>query len=72
MLHQANGKNLTMKKTIAVPKDCRKFLGSPVTCGSQRVNKINRKPCRKECKRIETLMNSVVGKQIHIILKLDT
>ena len=38
MLHQDNGKNLSKKETIVVSQDCPKLLGSPVTCGSQRVN----------------------------------
>ena len=29
---------------------------------SSLINKVNTKPCHKECKRIETLMNSVVRK----------
>ena len=36
MLHQVNGKNLTSKETMAVSQDCPKFIGSPVTCSSQR------------------------------------
>ena len=41
MLHQGNKKNLSMNETIVVSQDCHKFLGSPVTCGSQRVIKGN-------------------------------
>ena len=37
MLHQDNGKNLSTKETIVVSQRCLKFLGSPVTCGSQSV-----------------------------------
>ena len=37
MLHQDNQKNLSTKETIVVSQDCPKLLGSPVTCGSQRV-----------------------------------
>ena len=36
MLHPGNEKNLSMKETIVVSQDCPKFLGPPVTCGSQR------------------------------------
>ena len=38
MLPQDNGKNLSTKEAIVVSQDCPKLLGSPVTCGSQRVN----------------------------------
>ena len=41
MLHQDNGKNLSTKEAIVVSQDCPKLLGSPVTCGSQRVNHLN-------------------------------
>ena len=37
-LHEDNGKNLSTKETIVVSQDCPKRLGSPMTCGSQRVN----------------------------------
>ena len=38
MLHEGNEKNLSMKETPVMPQDCPKFLGSPVTCGGERVN----------------------------------
>ena len=38
MLHQGNGKTMSTKETIVVSQDCPKFVGSSVTCGSQRVN----------------------------------
>ena len=41
MLHQYNGKNLITKEAIVVSQDFLKFLGSPMICGSQRVNKQN-------------------------------
>ena len=37
VLHQDNEKNLSTKETMIVSQDYPKFLGSPVTCGSQRV-----------------------------------
>ena len=37
MLYQDNRKNLNTKEAIVVLQDCPKFLGSPVTCGSQKV-----------------------------------
>ena len=40
MLLQGNKKNMSTKETIVVSQDCPKFLVSPVTCGSQRVNRI--------------------------------
>ena len=39
MLHQSNTENLSTKEAIVVPQDFPKFLGSPVTCGSQMVNR---------------------------------
>ena len=39
MLHQDNAKKLSTKETVVVSQDCSKFLGSPVTCGSQSVNR---------------------------------
>ena len=36
MLQQGNGKNLSRKETIVASQDCPKFLGSSVTCGSQK------------------------------------
>ena len=39
MLYQGNGKNLSMKETIVASEECLKFLGSPVTCGGERVKK---------------------------------
>ena len=37
MLHQDNGKNVSTKENIVVSQECFTFLGTPVTCGSQRV-----------------------------------
>ena len=37
MLHQGNGKNLSMIETIIVSQDRPKILRSPVTCCTQRV-----------------------------------
>ena len=37
MLHQDNENNLGTKETIVMSKVCPKFLGSPVTCGGQRI-----------------------------------
>ena len=37
MLHGDNENNLGMKETIVVSKVCPKFLGSPGTCGGQRI-----------------------------------
>ena len=36
-LHQDNEKNMSTKENIVVSQECLKFLGQPVTCGSQRV-----------------------------------
>ena len=47
MLHQDDGKNLSMKETIVVSQDCIKFLGSPVTCGSQRVKTTSKRTIQK-------------------------
>ena len=42
MLHQDNGKYFSTKETIVVAQDCPKFLGSPVTYGSQMVKVLDR------------------------------
>ena len=37
MLHRDNGQNMSMKERLVVLQDGPRFLGSPVTCDSQRV-----------------------------------
>ena len=60
MLQQGNGKNLSTKETIVVLQVCPKLLGSPVTCGSQRVHesdlneKIKTLATREEIKKLAT------------------
>ena len=51
MLDQDNGKNLCTKETKVVSQDCPKFLGSIVTCGSQRGN-FRRILCKKESEEV--------------------
>ena len=43
MLHQDNGKKLSMKEAIVMSQDCPKLLGSPVTCVSQRAIQVKEK-----------------------------
>ena len=43
MLHHVNEKNLGTKEIIVMSQDYPKFLGSPVTCGSQRVKVYNKR-----------------------------